>query len=363
MRVLVLTARTDLPEAHLLQGLTRRGVEIHVVCEAGAPHQELLSASGISLSYHTFSSRLSPSSVYEVRKIVQKGKFDLIHHFSARALSCGLLGTTGLPVRHVAYRGTVGHLSRIDPSSWLSFLHPRLDRIICVSQAVRQYLIEKGIDSHKAVTIYKGHRTSWYEGAKIDLRSYLNIPSDHSIISCAANMRAVKGVDVLLEAFNALPSTLNAHLVLIGEVRDDRIEKLIADTKDPSRLHILGYRSDATALIAGSDLFVMPSIAREGLPKAVIEAMSVGVCPIVSAVGGMPELVLDEECGAVVPPKDKEALAQAITRLTLDPVKREELANAARARIENHFSIEQTIERTLSVYQELAAISPYSASK
>lgn len=359
MRVLVLTARTDLPEAHLLAGLARRGVEIHVMCEAEAPHQELLSSAGISLSHHTFSSRLSPRSVLEVRKMVQRGKFDLIHYFSARALSCGLLGTTGVPVRHVAYRGTVGHLSRMDPSSWLSFLHPRLDRIICVSEAVRHYLIDKGIAPHKAVTIYKGHRTSWYEGTKVDLRNYLNIPSDHPIISCAANMRAVKGVDVLLEAFSRLPEELNAHLVLIGEVRDERIKKLIEETKFPSRLHSLGYRKDATTLIAGSDLFVMSSIAREGLPKAVIEAMSLGVCPIVSAVGGMPELVINEECGAVVPPKEREALAQAITRLALDPVKRAELAHAARARIQDHFSIEQTIERTLSVYQELVAASPY----
>lgn len=357
MKVLVLTARTDLPEAHLLEGLAKKGVEIDIVCEPDAPYQDMLKGCGISIAHHTFSSRLSPRSILTVRRLVTKGGYDIIHHFSARALSCGLLATIALPTRHVAYRGTVGHLSRIDPSSWLSFLHPRLDRIICVSEAVRRYLLDKGIEAHRAVTIYKGHRTSWYQREKIDVRALCGIETSSLVITCSANMRAVKGVDVLLEAFELLPMELGAHLVLVGEVRDERIKELINKTKAPARLHLLGYRRDATALVAGSDLFVMPSIAREGLPKAVIEAMCVGVCPIVSAVGGMPELVEHEKSGLVVPPKDPAALAEAITELTLHTAKRKQLAQAAFHRIEDHFSIEQTIERTLSVYSDLVASS------
>ena len=97
----------------------------------------------------------------------------------------------------------------------------------------------------------------------------------------------------------------------------------------------------------------MPSKEREGLPKAVIEAMSLGVATIVTDVGGMPEIVEHMKSGLVVKASDASALASAISRLVNDPELRMRLAKNAQERIRTSFSIETTIQQTIGVYRAL----------
>ena len=103
------------------------------------------------------------------------------------------------------------------------------------------------------------------------------------------------------------------------------------------------------------DVFVMPSIKREGLPRAVIEAMAQGTPAIVSDVGGMPEIVVHGECGLVVPPKDPAALAKALIRLARDPVRCRRFSKRAPERIQSHFNIQTTIRQTVGLFRQLAA--------
>ncbi|HVS23985.1 MAG TPA: glycosyltransferase, partial [Gammaproteobacteria bacterium] len=97
----------------------------------------------------------------------------------------------------------------------------------------------------------------------------------------------------------------------------------------------------------------LPSVKREGLARSLIEAMAYGVAPVVTDCGGSPEVVVDEQCGIVVPVRDAAALARAIARLYEDAGLRERFGAAARARIGSDFRIERTIEQTLALYREL----------
>jgi glycosyltransferase involved in cell wall biosynthesis len=359
MKVLILTSRTDLPEAHLCCGLARSGVELVVYSEPDSPHTELLRSCGIPTHQISFPGRVSVGAISVIRKVLERDRFDVVHSFSSRALTSGLLASRGLPVHHVAYRGTVGHLSRLDPAAWFSYFHPRLEKIICVSDAVRRYLQTKGIPEHRLRTIYKGHASEWYERPAADLGEF-GIPSDAIVISCAANMRPVKGVDVLIEATRHLPHDRKIHLLLIGEVRDRAIAALLKDRRAHIPIHVTGFRPDAVSLVAASHISVMPSIAREGLPKAVIEAMCCGVAPVVTSVGGMPELVEDGSCGLVVPPCDPRALGHALAHLTEHSELRRSYGAAARERIRSMFTIEHTIRGTLEVYEELVSAGRHS---
>ena len=99
----------------------------------------------------------------------------------------------------------------------------------------------------------------------------------------------------------------------------------------------------------------MPSTKREGLSRAVIEAMCYGIPPIVTNVGGLPELVTDKESGFVIPPSDPRALARAIIDLYENPETRKRLGENARVRIRTHFNINTTVEQTRKVFEELMA--------
>ena len=157
-------------------------------------------------------------------------------------------------------------------------------------------------------------------------------------------MRPVKGVDVLLRSLRLLPPESPIHLLLIGEIRDKKVLHLSKDPEIASRAHFAGYRSDAPALINASDAFVMPSIEREGLPRAVFEAMALKKPVIVSDVGGMPEQVLHNKTGLVIPPSDEKALADAMTQLAADPANAAELGNAGYKRLNDNFHISSTID-------------------
>ncbi len=353
MRILAITAQPDLPEAYLLRGLKEAGVELTCVGEADAKRRELIEEVGIPYHELTLQSKVSFSAMRTLRRLIAEVKPDIVHSFAGRGLSNALLATLGKPVMHVAYRGTMGHLSRWDPTSWITFLNSRVRAIICVSDAVRQYLLSIGIPPSRLRTIYKGHDCAWYtQKQKADL-STLGIPLDAFIVGYTANMRPVKGADVLLEALRYLPATSHIHALLIGEVRDPVITALGAEPSVAPRAHFAGFRADAAALVSACHAIVMPSREREGLPKSVIEGMAQGICPVVSRVGGMPELVKDGECGLIVPPSNATALAQALRQLELDRALCSQLGSAAKKRIETKFNISATIKAHLQVYTEL----------
>jgi glycosyltransferase involved in cell wall biosynthesis len=140
----------------------------------------------------------------------------------------------------------------------------------------------------------------------------------------------------------------------MGNISENR--KLIREIrKSPlkERFHLPGFRNDAPAVIAAGDVFVMPSTKREGLSRAVIEAMSYGIPPIVTNVGGLPELVVDRESGYVIPPNDPQSLARHIIDLYDHPEIRNRLGENARVRIDTHFNINATVEETRKVFEEL----------
>lgn len=354
MKVLIVSAHVDLPEAHIFVGLAQRGVSFRVWCEPSSPHQEMLRNAGIIVEHHTFRSRFDFKATRSLRREIADSvpAYDIVHFFSNRALSNGLIACWSLPQITVAYRGTVGHLSRFDPLSWLTYLSPRLNGIVCVSAAVERFLSGLGIADKKLRTIHKGHRVEWY-ATPSSSRQTLNIPDGAPVIACAANFRPVKGGQYLIESFLALDHSFDAHLLLIGDVRDPAVTKLLNVNGGNTRIHALGFRKDVSSLIGIANIFVMPSVDREGLPKAVIEAMAKGVPPVVTSVGGLPELVEEGVSGLLVPPRSASHLTAALSRLLQDVELRTKLGRGAVARIEGAFSVERSIEHTFNWYREL----------
>ena len=90
------------------------------------------------------------------------------------------------------------------------------------------------------------------------------------------------------------------------------------------------------------------------MPKAVIESMALGIPPIITNIPGNNELVTDEKCGLIVPPKNPEALCQAILKMYHDRVLCKELGKNGQLRIKNHFNLDQSIQKTKELYEELA---------
>lgn len=328
MHVLLSGLSNDRVELNLAAALQDAGVELTGMAKPDCPAAELFSARQIPFRQAAFRHRFDLQAAAIYREILRDRSIDLIHCFTNRALSIALMATRYLPDAPpiIAYRGTMGHLHRWDPASRLSYLHPRLRAIVCVSEAVRAYLVGMGVPAGRLTTIWKGHDPSWYTPAPREALQEFGFSDDAIVVGFAGNIRPVKGVDVLLRAFETIPLSSGIHLLIIGAVRDRRIQRAVG--RQPN-VCFAGFREDAAALIGACDLAVMPSVRREGLSKAVIEAMAQGVPPIVTRVGGMPECVTDGASGLVVPPNDPAALHDAIRELANDPARRRLLGEAA----------------------------------
>jgi len=356
VKALCITEDLDRPTTATFLGLRAAGIDVTVMCPPGAERRRLLTEAGVPVIDLMLKKRFDKAGVAALRDEIVRGHYDLLHLFSNKAVQSGLAASRGLNVKIVAYRGIVGNVSFFSPVSWMRFLNPRIDRIVCVANAVREHFLSMRpaflrIPAERLVTIYKGHSLDWYRASPADLGD-LGLPDDAFVVGCVANYRPRKGIELLVDAFGELPE--NAHLLIVGHGMDaPSLARRVAASPARDRIHVLGYRSDAPSLTAACDVFVLPSTKREGLARSLIEAMAYGVAPVVTDCGGSPELVVDGLCGLVVPVRDVPALAGAIRRLYDDPATRVRFGVAARARIGNDFRIEKTIAETLALYRSL----------
>jgi glycosyltransferase involved in cell wall biosynthesis len=334
-------------------------VALTVVCPPEHPHYALLVREGIPTIDIAIGKNVDRGAIRALRAELVRGRYDIVHTYNNKAISNVLIAARKLPVKIVAYRGIVGAVGFLDPMSWMRYLNPRIDRIVCVAEAVRQHFLDMRpkflrMPPERPVTIHKGHDLAWYTDEPADLRAE-GIPEGAFVIACVANYRPRKGIEVLVEAIERLPDRIPAHLLLVGRMNAEKLTRRIDASPAAGRIHRLGFRADAPALAAASDVFCLPSLRREGLARSLIEAMVYRVPPIVTASGGSPELVVDGHCGLVVPVNDSQAIADAIERLYRDPAYRRRLGDAARTRIATRFRHEDTVARTLALYESLVA--------
>ena len=358
IKTLCITEDPDRPTTATFVGLKRAGVDITVVCPPNAAKSRaMLAEAGVPMLELDVRGRFDRAGTQRLRDELVRGRYDVLHVFSNRPLESGIVATRGLPVRLVAYRGIVGNVSFFSPMSWLRFLNPRIDRIVCVCNAVRDYFLSMRpaflrMPAGRPVTIYKGHSLDWYTAKPGDL-STVGIPAGTFVVVCVANYRPRKGIELLVDALAELPREWPVHLLLVGRMDAPSLHARVAASPVRERIHVPGHRDDAPALVAACDVFALPSVKREGLARSLIEAMAYGVAPVVTDCGGSSEVVVDGRCGIVVPVRDASALARAIARLYENPELRRQFGAAARARIANDFRIERTIEQTLALYHEL----------
>jgi glycosyltransferase involved in cell wall biosynthesis len=244
-------------------------------------------------------------------------------------------------------------LSRLDAGDWLSYRHRLVHAHACESEAVRQALIASGVDATRCfVTFNSMHMQPASRPGRAALAQF-GIPPEAFVVGTIAAMRRVKGIDILLRAAARCADLSDVYWLLFGQVVDPQVRVLAADPRLRGRVRLLGHRIDASELISGADVFVMPSRA-EALCQALLEAMYQGVCPVVSDAGGMKEVVRHYQDGLVVPAEDVGALAHAIQSLRNHRDRVNAYAASARQRVLQSFSPASVADRCLSMYHQLS---------
>lgn len=193
------------------------------------------------------------------------------------------------------------------------------------------------------------------------LRQELEIDRDGLIVAHVARLQRWKGQSLFLQAAALVHRSLpRCHFVLVGgslfgleqsyaeEIRQEASQML------PSRnVHFLGHRHDLPQILADVDLLVHCPLTREPFGLDALEAMAMGVPVVGTRTGNTDEVVAPGETGALVPPGDPVALANAIREVLSDPIRRTAMGQAARRRAEDRYSAEQMVRRLESVYDRV----------
>lgn len=194
-------------------------------------------------------------------------------------------------------------------------------------------------------------------GDRTKVRAELGLGDADRLLVAVGNLYPVKGHIVLLRALALLVEHGKASGLTVAVAgrggEEAALREFARQAGIEANVRLLGYRDDAGDILAGADIYAMPSLS-EGLPLALLEAMAVGLPVIASRVGGIPEVAIDGENALLVPPGDPAALGSAIERLIGDRALCARLGRAARQTAERDYTLDAMLDRYEAIY---AAIS------
>jgi glycosyltransferase involved in cell wall biosynthesis len=213
----------------------------------------------------------------------------------------------------------------------------------------------------RVVAIPNGIDTGVYRPAPVNWETHRQLRRSAShVVLITGHLSDVKGYPTFLRAAarlaRQLPNCL--FLALGGETTGPgplaRFTSLAAELGIRDRVSFLGFRSDVADVLRAADIVVLPSLD-EGLPLAVLEAMACAKPVIATPVGGVPEAVVDELTGILVPPSDSESLAAAMLRLLQDRDLAGRMGNAGMRRAQEYFSVRRLVAEVEALYEQAIA--------
>ncbi len=240
----------------------------------------------------------------------------------------------------------------------------KIDMIIPISNAVRKPLEEAGIESARIRRIYNGVDVSMFSHGKDTLREDFSIrgyligivgqlnPRSHwkgqrDFLQAAARIVQHRSdVYFAVVGGDSSPASAPEHKSYIRELKE-----LAEDLGILDRVIFTGFRTDMPDVMASLDILVSASWA-EPFGRVLIEAMAAGKPVVATAAGGAPEVVQDGITGVLVPPRDSQAIANAVLYILQDSQVRQKMGHAGQRRAQEYFSLDQNIKETQAVYEK-----------
>lgn len=357
LRVLWLTSRPGTPSSvrpdlELARELARAAIDVHIIAPADSYYAQAAGQAGCTVIGYPPRGLLGREGRRHVRSYCHAQGIQLVHLLDTFATAVVLPALSDAPVPVVARQARTGGMQRWNPMARLTVLHPRLDRIICTSEAARRVLARRRSPA-SVTTIRPGYELGWYDERPVDLVR-LGIPGDAFAIAVATDYRGRMGIEYIIDAAQWLPLDSRAHFLLIGAGHENRsvLERI---SRSPMRehFHLLGARFDAPRITAACAVTVRAALRGDAFPQAIMAAMACGVTPLMTDTGAARELVVQGETGILVPRRSARAIGEALAWLCAHPAERRAMGLAARARIAGRFNLAHALASHQALYREL----------
>jgi len=298
-----------------------------------------------------------------LRRLIRSENVSIVHTFLESAdIWGGLVAKlSGCPIL-ISSRRDMGYFRSKKHGLAYRIVNPLVDQVQAVSEAVRKVLISRdGLDPQKVVTLYNGvelERLTAANGVE-GLRTKLGLDMGDPVITAVANIRPVKGLDVLIRAAAIVCREFpRARFLVAGEVIDrsysEQLRDLVQTLHLTDNVFFLGRSDSVPSLLKLSTLFCLLSRS-EGFSNAILEAMAVGLPCVVTKVGGNDEAVEEGRSGFLVTSEDAASAADRILTLLRDPRRAKQMGEAGRSAIATKFTAQTMASRWATLYDELVA--------
>ncbi len=256
------------------------------------------------------------ADLFSLRKLIKEVRPDVIscHSSTDHWLSALARLTLNIKPAIVRTRHISTHVHRKLSSKWL--YNNGCESIMTTSESIKDDLTRDKFVRTPATSVPTGIDTDVFvPGNKLKQRKLLKLPQKHFIFGIAATLRSWKGHSDLIEAFNLLKNPL-CTLIIIGDgPQMENCKKLAKNSSYPENIKFIGDLQNIVPYLQGMDCFVLPSYANEGVPQALLQAMSVGLSIISCPVGGIPETLRNYKRAILTKPKSPELLSKAMLKI------------------------------------------------
>lgn len=363
-------------ERHVMglgRGLDPKRFELHLACFKRWGHfLPELQAQGYPISEYTIGRLYSPATLWHQVRLARQARrcrFDIVHayNFYANVFAVPAARLAGVPVVLASIRDTGVYLTPAKKRVQRAIC-ALADRVVVNAEAIRSWLVGEGFRAERIVVIPNGIDLARFagrpDGARV--RRELGIPAGAPIVAVLSRLDRLKGLEYFLEAAARIRHRVpEARFLIVGDrmmVRDGQVvhekayraglEALARRLGLDGRIVFTGFRLDVPELLSEVAVSVLPTLS-EGLSNTILESMAAGVPVVATTVGGNPEAVEHRVTGLMVPPRDADSLAAAITALLGSPDLARALGGAARRRVAERFSLGTMVSRTERLYEEL----------
>lgn len=318
----------------------------------GGPYEKEISAKNLPVMFLRKRKGPDLGTVLDIHRVIRLFKPDVVHtHLYALYYTILPMLINQVPVRiHTVHSKPLYEVPL--PGKIIHWFAFRFGKVLPVSVAK---IIDREVRSIygkklKTKVIYCGINSAKF------IQRPIQQPfkrSNSVVILHIGSFIPVKNHKLLIEAFSNVEKLIpQTFLWLVGDGAErPKIEEMVKSKQLMGKVRFLGIRSDIPNILAQADIFVLCSNS-EAFPVSILEAMASGLPVIATAVGGVPEAVIDGETGILVPPNNPEALSKAMLKLTTNPTFRQQMGMNARQRAISLFDINQTVREYERLYIE-----------
>ena len=355
--------------ANLITSLQERGIEVVAVCPPDAFTYKLQERGIRWVKWNVSRSGMNPfreqRSIYELRKIYEREKPDLVHHFTIKSVLYGTVAARKCSVPNIVNSVTgLGHMF-VSHKLKTRILRPVIRQWYArslVGKNVRCIFQNRDdVDELARVVPFLRDNSLITNGSGVDLNRFSfstetsNCAGKQMVVLFAGRLLREKGIFEFVEAVNRLKH-LDVEFRACGASDFDNPSAVSSEQLHEWRangpIHFLGHVDSVENVLQEADVVVLPS-HREGTPRFLLEAAAMGKPIITCDVPGCREIVTDGKEGLLVPANNPTALSIAIERLVDDPELRLRMGNEARKRVQRDFNEQEVIELTWKVYYDL----------